>query len=769
MDYKVVGTSQTRWDAEAKVTGQAEYTRDIPVHNLLYGKLVRAKIAHGLVRSMDLTEAYKVEGVLKILTPDDLPDHLFPTAGHPHKLNVKFQDKKDTTILTRRVRFYGEEIAAVIAETELAAEEAARLVKVEYEEWPFYLTPEEALAPGAKEIHDGTGNLVADTLSEIGDVDKAFAEAAHIFQDTYHTQTVQHCHMETLVATAYQDEAGRWVCVSSTQIPFLVRHVLGVAFGMPAGRFRVIKPFVGGGFGNKQDIIIEPAVVAMSMAMGGRPVVLEYSREEVLSTSRVRHAIDYDLRIAVDQDHRITAIDMKAISQNGGYTSHGHAIALVGEESAQLLFNVPHFRAHSQTVYTNTATAGAMRAYGTPQANFALNALAAKAARILGIDEVDFLLLNVAKSGEVCHGTHVPFHTLEMEGCLRTGKERFRWDERKEEARRFNEENKDYKRGLGVASMAYASNTKPHAPAVENAGCRLVLNQDGTVKMMIGATEIGQGSDTALAQIAAEVLGIDYQDVYVDKITDTDISPFDPGSFASRQTYVSGMAVKKAAEELKSKILEAYLLFHKQNREADLDLVEKHVVFAKTGERLDSLADLALKTYYDMNLGKALTADVSINSQTTSYSGTATLAYVEVDLKTGRMEILDILNVHDAGTIINPILASGQVEGGMAMGIAYGLGEELLYDPQNGKPLNNNLLDYKMPTFMDTPNLSYAFVEPMDPIGPFGNKSLGEPPLSTPAPAIRNALGDAIGVDVNSIPLHPQKVLEAIQAHERTH
>ncbi len=762
MDFKVIGTSQTRWDAEAKVTGKAEYTRDIPMHNLLHGKVVRSKIAHGRVINYNLEEALKVPGVIKILTADDVPDYPYSTAGHPHRLDVTVQDKKDTNIFTRRVRYYGDAIGAVIAETELAAEEAINKVIVEYEEWPFYLTPKEALMDGAKEIHDGTGNLLGDTKNETGNVDKAFKDAKYIFEDEYHTQTVQHCHMETMVAYGYQDVDKRWVCISSTQIPHICRHILGDAFNMPFGKFRVIKPFIGGGFGNKQDIVIEPMVMAMSMAVGGKPVVLELTREELFATSRVRHAIDYKMKIAIDENYIITGIDMEAISQNGGYTSHGHAVALVGEECAHLLYNVPNFRGHSKTVYTNTAAAGAMRGYGTPQAAFALNSLVGKAARELGIDQLEFQIKNVPRSGETSYGTNVKFFTNELAECLIVGKDKFEWNKKIEYNNKFNKENIDRKRGLGVGTLIYASNTKPHSPTIENSGCRLVLNQDGSVKMMIGATEIGQGSDTVLAQMVAEILGIDYDKVYADKITDTDVAPFDPGSFASRQTYVSGMAVKKASEELKEKILVSYKLFYPIYKEIDLDIIDNNIVLKKSGEFIESLADFSLRTYYDMHKGNCLTSDVSIVCNTTAYSGTATLVNVEVDTKTGKIEILDILNVHDSGKIINPILASGQVEGGMAMGIAYGLGEEMLYDQKTGKPLNNNLLDYKIPTCMDVPDLQVGFVEPNDPTGPFGNKSLGEPPLCTPAPAISNAVANAIGIEMKSIPLTPQKVLEAL-------
>lgn len=761
MDFKVVGTSQTRWDARAKVTGQAEFTCDIPVYNLLYGKAVRSKIPHGRVLSFDLKEALNVPGVVKIITPEDVPGHCFSTAGHPHKLNVKVQDKKDTNILSRRVRHYGEQIAAVIAETQLAADQAASLVKVEYEEWPFYLTPAEALADGAREIHDQTGNLVADTTTLIGDPEKAFREAAHVFEDTYRTQMVQHCHLENNTAYAYQDSDGRWVCVSSTQIPHIVRHILGDAFGLPIGRFRVIKPFVGGGFGNKQDVIVEPLAVALSMAVGGRPVLLELSREEVFFSTRVRHANEYRMRIALDSQNIITAIEMDVLAQNGAYTSHGHAIALVGEESAQLVFNVPNFRARSRTVYTNTATAGAMRAYGTPQSNFALNSLVAKAARELNLDPVKLLMDNVVLQGETSHGTGLRHYTSELRQCLETGREAFRWDERAAERNHFNESHRNRKRGLGVAASVYATGTKPHAPAIEISGCRLVLNQDGSVKMMIGATEIGQGSDTVLAQIAAEVLGLEYDRMIVDKVTDTDTAPFDPGSFASRQTYISGTAVKKAAEILKGKILEAFQVFNKRAKSLELDLTDGWIVMKGTGDRLGTLGDLALQTYYHLNEGEAFTADVSVDFQTSAYTGTVTYVYLEADLETGKLEILDILNLQDAGTIINPMTASGQVDGGMSMGIAYALGEELQYDNATGKPLNANLLDYKLPTMMDVPELKAEFIEAYDPTGPFGNKALGEPPAITPAPAIQAALADAIGIGVRSLPITPEKVLKA--------
>lgn len=765
MDFNVVGKNSPRWDAISKVTGKAEYTDDLPKRKMLYGKIYRATIAHGFVKSLDVSEALKVPGVIKVLTPDDVPENYFTTAGHPHSILEDAGDIHDRLILTKKVRLYGDEIAGVIAETEMAAEMAMSKINVEYEELPFYLTPEEAMAEGAAEIHAGSKNIIADTKTDIGDIDKAFLEADYVFEDEYRTQVVQHCQMENQTAYAYQDVDNRWVCVSSTQIPHLVRHILGDAFNMPIGSFRVIKPFIGGGFGNKQDVVIEPLTVAMSMAVGGRPVMITLTREEVFSWTRTRHAFYCKLKMGVTKDGTIKGIETRLISQGGAYSSHGHSVTFVGEENTQILYNVENYRAHSTTVYTNTATGGAMRGYGTPQIAFALGAMTDKVARKLGMDPVAFQIKNVIKEGEVARYNQIEHFTNGLKECIEKGKEAFNWDERKEAIKKLATKRK--KRGIGLGAVCYGSNTRPGAPGIEIAGCRLILNQDGSIKLMLGATEIGQGSDTVLSQMAAEIIGVPFEAIIVDKTTDTDTAPFDPGSFASRQTYVTGLAIRKGAKLLKKKIKEAVHLFHPKIDPEMVDIVEGILIYKRNGNLIESLGDLALKTYYDIHKGRCLTADVSYTCLTNSYAACATFAEVEVDVETGQVEIIDIINVHDAGTIINPRLAEGQVQGGMSMGIAYGLSEELKYDEKTGKPLNNNLLDYKMPTFMDMPDLRCAFVEKMDPVSTFGNKALGEPPACGPAPALRNAVVDAIGVEVNSLPIHPQKIVEALSKAKR--
>ena len=758
MSYKIIGQSVERWDAIAKVQGKADYTADLPKKNVLYGKILRATIAHGLVKKLDVSEALKVEGVIKVLTPDDLPDLKFPTAGHPYTLDPKLADIADRNILTKRVRLYGDEIAAVIAENELAAEKALEKIKVEYEEFPFYLSPEEALAEGAVEIHDGSKNLIASTKAVVGDLKKGLEEADHIIEGEYKTQIVQHCHMENQIAYAYKGSDQRWVCVSSTQIPHICRRILGEAFGMPWGKFRVVKPFIGGGFGNKQDVTIEPLAVAMSMAVGGEPVMVELQREESIAWTRVRHAISYKVKLGVKKDGTITALEMDAVSNNGAYASHGHSIAGKGAGILQSLYKMPNMEYNSKTVYTNTASAGAMRGYGVPQVIFAMESIIEKAAKELGIDPVELRLKNLVGPNTENPVSHVMFFSNKLKECVEEGMKNFSWDERKKQA--DSQKTGDFRRGVGMAVFAYATGVYPKS--LEIGGCRLTLNQDGTVKLMVGATEIGQGSDTVFKQMVAETTGIPYDHIYTDMNTDTDYSPFDTGAYASRQSYVSGMAVRKAAIELKEKILDAVKKFDDIDQ-LHTDIVNGNIVYKHSGEVIQSVGDLALKSYYDLANGECITAEVSNNFHSNSNAMGATFADVEVDIKTGKVKILNILNVHDSGHILNPLLASGQVEGGMGMAVAYAFAEELRYDEKTGAPLNNNLLDYKMPTSMDLPDMETLFVEEDDPMGPYGNKALGEPPICSPAAAIRNAVLDAIGIEVDELPIKPQKLMEILK------
>ncbi|MBS9778813.1 MAG: xanthine dehydrogenase molybdenum-binding subunit XdhA [Campylobacteraceae bacterium] len=762
---EVVGQSVIRWDAYAKVTGRADYTDDIPSRKKYHAKLVRGKIAHGFVKSMDFTEALKVKGVVKVVTPDDLPSTKFSTAGHPFNIGEK-HDRYDRQILTKHIRLYGDPIAAIIAEDQLAATIAAEKVKVEYEELPFYLQPEDAMVEGAAIIHeDLDSNIMAHATMNHGDIDKSLAEADHIFEEEFYVPQQQHSHMEPHVACAYQGSDKRWVCVSSTQIPHITRRVLGEVFDMPWSQFRVIKPFIGGGFGNKQDVVLEPIVMALSMAMDGKPVQIYHTREESLAYTRCRHSMKYKAKIGVSKDGYLQGLDLTVYSNKGAYASHTVAVGMKGGGMLLSLYKIPSMRYDIYTVYTNTAVSGAMRAYGIPQVTFMIESFMEDIAKKMGFDPFEFREKNLVKKGDKNPLNGVSMDTIMPREILAKGRAEFNYDAKLKAAHEF--QNRDKKRGVAFAALAYNTSVWPHG--IEIAGARLILNQDGRIKLMLGATEIGQGSDTVFSQMAAETVGVPYEWVFTDALTDTDTAPFDTGSYASRQSFVTGQAVKKAAQDLRTKILEATCKFNEGIKADELDVVQGEVVKKSNGEVVMSLNDLAIYSTYDWDMSKqlsragSLVGEASVTVHKNAYCHGATFAEVEVDIKTGRIDILSIMNVHDSGRILNPLQATGQVEGALGMSIPYAMGEELRYDAKTGKPLNNNLLDYKMPTAMDLPDLDCVFMDNYDDLGPFGNKSLGENPMCATAPAIRNAVYDAIGIKFNKLPIKPEDIITALK------
>ncbi|MEG0395618.1 MAG: xanthine dehydrogenase molybdenum-binding subunit XdhA [Oscillospiraceae bacterium] len=756
-----IGKSITRVDAYEKVTGGAKYTDDLLPKGALYAKVVHSTIANGLVKSMDISEAEKVEGVVKIFTCFDVPDIQFPTAGHPWSVEAAHQDIADRKLLNRRVRIYGDDIAAIVAENNVAADRAARLIKVEYEEYPVYITTQDAMAEGAVNIHDEKpGNVIVHSKWANGTEsfeDAIKGEDVQIFEDKYKTQTVQHCHIEPPISYAYM-EKNRVIVVSSTQIPHIMRRVIGQALGIPFGRIRVIKPYIGGGFGNKQDVLYEPLNAYLSMQLGGRLVKLEISREETMACTRVRHAIEFDVKTAVRPNGRMVARAVTAISNQGGYASHAHAIAANATNEFRHLYQEEKcMQGDAYTVYTNIATGGAMRGYGIPQASFAQESHMDDIAKALNMDPIELRLANCMKLGYADPGTNIKCYTTGLEECMRKGKEYIHWDEKRKE---YAKDKGDIRRGVGMAIFSYKTGVYPIS--LETSSARMVLNQDGSAQVQMGATEIGQGADTVFSQMASDESGIRLEDIHIVSTQDTDITPFDTGAYASRQTYVSGMAIKKTAALFKENILK--FANGLTGREIDtLDVVNSNVVFKADGCVLMSLESLAMEAFYSLKKSQHITAEATHHCTNNTYSFGATFADIEVDIPLGKIKINDIINIHDSGVLINPKLAEAQVHGGMSMGLGYALGEQLLFD-NKGRALNDNLLDYKLPTAMDTPELNVDFVQTVDPTGPYGNKSLGEPPAISPSGAVRNALLHATGVAVNTLPLNPQKLVEHFTA-----
>ena len=714
-------------------------------------------IANGVVKSFDLEEAQKVPGVVKIVTCFDVPDIQFPTPGHPWSVETAHQDIADRKLLNTRVRVYGDDIAAVIAEDDIAAARAARLVTVEYEEYAPLLTVEDAMAEGASRLHDEKpGNVIAHSSFVVGEgtYGEAVKEEGLVeIEKDYRTQSVQHCHIETPISFAYM-EKGRIIVTTSTQIPPIVRRVISQALGLPMGRIRVIKPYIGGGFGNKQDVLYEPLNAFLTTQVGGRGVRMEISREETLGCTRVRHAIEFKVKAAARKDGTLVARKLEAYSNQGGYASHAHAIvANSSNEFKQIYKDEKVLESDAWTVYTNLATGGAMRGYGIPQAAFAAECMADDLALALHMDPLEFRKKNCMRPGYVDPHTHVKCNTYGLAECMEKGREFIRWDEKRRE---YENQTGPVRKGIGMAIFCYKTGVYPIS--LETASCRMILNQDGSMQLQMGATEIGQGADTVFTQMAAEVTGITEDKVNVLSTQDTDVSPFDTGAYASRQTYVSGMAVKKTGAIFKEKILDyaAYMLEKPQDT---LDVRDNHIVDKETGTQLLPMEELATTAFYSLDRSVHITAEATSHCKTNTFATGACFAEVEVDMPLGKVKVTNIVNVHDSGKLINPKLAAAQVHGGMSMGLGYGLSEELLFDAK-GRPLNDNLLDYKLPTAMDTPDLNALFVELDDPTGPFGNKALGEPPAIPVAPAVRNAVLNATGVAVDSLPMDPQKMVK---------
>ena len=755
-----VGQSIPRVDAFAKVTGEAKYTGDLVPRGAYTAKIVRAPVASGWVRGFDLSEAQAVPGVVRIFTCFDVPDIQFPTAGHPWSTEKAHQDICDRKLLNAHIRVWGDEIAVVVARDRVSAARAARLVHAEIEAFPPLSTPAEAMAPGAIPLHsEHPDNVLSHSQFHLGEgtfAQAAAAPGAVVVSGHYSVPAVQHCHMEPVHSAAYM-EGQKITVITSTQIPHIVRRVCGQALGIPWSRVRVVKPYIGGGFGNKQDVLVEPLAAWLTTQLGGHAVEIELSREEVTGCTRTRHAFDWDVQAAASPDGTLLARTYCAKSNQGGYASHGHAIAAnAANIFKQCYRDRVSLDSESYTVYTNRPTAGAMRGYGIPQGCFITEALTDDLADALGMDPLEFRLKNCVQAGYVDPHNGITMHSYGLAQALEKGRQAIGWDEKR---RRYQNQTGPRRRGVGMALFTYKSNVYPIS--LETASCRMALHEDGRVTVQMGATEIGQGADTAFTQIAAESIGLPVSAIDIQSTQDTDVTPFDTGAYASRQTYVSGTACKMTGESLRGKILD-YAARMLGRSPQGLTITDGNIL-DEAGQAVLTVADVGMESCYSLTDSRHLTAEETYHCEQNTFSTGACFAEIEVDIPLGQIHVLRLINVHDSGRLINPKLAEAQVHGGMSMGLGYALSEELLFDDAC-KPLNANLLDYKIPTAMDTPKLEALFVEVDDPTGPYGNKALGEPPAIPVAPAIRNALLHATGVSVHSLPLTPQKLIEHFRA-----
>jgi putative selenate reductase molybdopterin-binding subunit len=761
----VVGKSEVKVDARKLATGKGVFTDDIHLDGMLYGALLTSPHAHAVIRKIDASKARALQGVHAVLTYQDIPRIKYASGGQSYPQPKPY----DQVCLDNKVRHVGDRVAIVAAETPEIAEDALTLINVDYEILPVVVDPEEAMKNGApvihdesdtEGIHDAARNLVYHIEAEAGDVDKAFAESDHIFQGEYRTPKQQHVHLEPHECVTYMDDDDRLVVRTSTQVPFHIRRMLSPLINMPVKKIRVIKPRIGGGFGNKQEMILEDLCAHLTLVTK-RPVRMEYTRIQEFISSRSRHANIIRYKVGI-KGNKVTAAELYLIGDTGAYGCHGLTVNMVGGFKGLTLYNPPNARFKCDVVYTNTPPAGAFRGYGAMQCQFGIEVLMAEIAGKLGIDEVEFKRNNWIKLGENMHlskalgegreGTEQSLESTGMAQCVDIGLQATDFYKKREANRH---QSGDKKRGIGMSVMIHGSGIA----GLDMAAATLKMNDDGSFNLLIGATDLGTGSDTILGQIAAEVLGIPLEDVIVYS-SDTDFTPFDKGAYASSTTYVSGGAVRKAALEIKEQICRhAAMMLNLANW--DEFKLENRQVIVPDG-RTVSLQDVALNSLHQQEQHQIM-ATASHISPVSPPPTAAQFVEVEVDTITGKINVERMLMVVDCGRVINPLTAAGQVEGGMTQALGFALTEEMLFDKM-GQPLNANLIAYHIPHAQEMPAVDVIFVETDEKTGPFGAKSVSEISIDGVAPALASAIHDATGVWMRELPYTPDRVMKAFMS-----
>mgnify|MGYP004465217457 FL=1 len=757
---KYVNQPVRKTDAMALVTGKPVYTDDLAPKDCLIVKVLRSPHANAWVEEIKTENAEKVAGIACVLTYKDVPQKRFTLAGQ----TAPEMSPDDRLILDQHVRFVGDAVAIVAGETEDAVDKALKRIKVKYrveeavldiheaKDNPILVHPEDNWKLKIPLGGDNKRNLCASAMEEEGDVEKVLSECKYTVEHTYHTRANQQTMMETFRTACYMDHVGRLIVLSSTQIPFHIRRIVGRALDIPASKVRVIKPRIGGGFGAKQSSVSEiyPAIVTWKT---GRPSKIIYSRYESMICSTPRHEMEITVRAGADENGIIKAIDVYTLSNTGAYGEHSSTtVGLSGHKSIALYRHTEAYRFAFDVVYTNVQTAGAYRGYGATQGIFAVESAINELAHKMGMDPVKVKELNMPVEGGPLPGYHdVPYaQSCTMDKCMARAKEMMNWDFKYP----FRDMGNGKVRGVGVAMAMQGSSIA----GVDVGGADIKLNEDGSYTLALGCADMGTGCDTILAQMAADCLETRMENIVVFSV-DTDISPYDSGSYASATTYTTGMAVMKACEELRKKICEVGA----EMLETDVDKVafdgSSVYVEGEDEEKKVSLEQVALKSTFFNNIELQVTK--SHSSPLSPPPFMVGMAEVEVDTETGNVDLLDYVAVVDCGTPINPNLARVQTEGGIAQGIGMALFEDVQYTDK-GKIRNNSFMQYKIPTRMDVGNIRVDFECSYEQTGPFGAKSIGELVIDTPCPAIAEAVYNATGVRVRELPITPEKIAMGI-------
>ena len=758
---KYVNKPVPKTDAMSLVTGKPVYTDDLAPSDCLIVKILRSPHANAWVEEIKTDAAKKIEGIACVLTYEDVSHKRFTLAGQ----TAPEISPWDRYIIDKHVRFVGDPVAIVAGETEEAVDKALKRIKVKYrveeavldihtaKDNPILVHPEDDWYMPIPAGGDNKRNLCSSNVEEVGDVDAMLEKCAYTVDQVYHTKANQQTMMETFRTYCYMDHFQRLTVVSSTQIPFHIRRIVGNALNIPSSKVRVIKPRIGGGFGAKQSSVSEvfPALVTW---VTGRPSKIVFSRKESMIASSPRHEMEVHIRMGADENGIVKAIDLYTLSNTGAYGEHGPTtVGLSGHKSIALYRHTEAYRFAYDVVYTNMQAAGAYRGYGATQGIFAVESAADELAHKMGMDPVKFRELNMPMEGEALPGyPDVPINgSCTMDKCLARAKEMIGWDEKYP----FRDMGNGKVRGVGIAMAMQGSSIA----GIDVGGADIKLNEDGSYTLALGCSDMGTGCDTILAQMAADCLDTDMKNIVVFSV-DTDISPYDSGSYASSTTYATGNAVIQACGELRKRIhaFGAQML-GVSAEDSDFD-GEK--VRTEDGKEV-TLQQIA---------GKATCGVCSELQVVKEYSSPISpppfmvgAAEVEGDKETGQIDVIDYVGVIDCGTPINPNLARVQAEGGIGQGIGMVLYEDVQYTDK-GKIRNNSFMQYKIPNRMDIPKVRIEFESSYEKTGPFGAKSIGELVIDTPCPAIANAVYNATGVRVRELPITPEKVAMGILEQE---
>lgn len=786
-EYNVIGRSPQRRDARDKVTGRAKFTCDVFLPGMLYARVLRSPYPHARIKSIDITRAQALHGVRAVLCHKNTIDTLYNSAASMMAVPAGHEIVLDQRIFDSVVRYVGDEVAAVAADTPEIAEEALSLIQVEYEPLPFVLDPLEAEKPDAVAIHPDKPHLQSahnvpghPNHIDKGNIEQGFKDADEIVEMQFKLRPVKQMQMETMGAVAQVDGSGKITVWSTTQTTHVARGQIAHVFQVPASQVRVQNPpYVGGGFGSRIGLSAKAELIAVALAKeAGRPVKFIYSRTEDMVASDTRHGGYLWLKLGAKRDGTLTAMDLKAVLNKGAYCSFGGEIYGTLGIMNLVRYRIPNLRFVGYSVYTNTSTAGAFRGFGNPQGNVTVERGIDMMAKRLGIDPLEFRLKNATQKGDDTVFPY-PVDSSTLHECMRRGAARIGWEKRSV----YNAQKGTLRRGMGMAFGTHFSNSWPYIVDYENA--YITVQPDGSVNAITAATDLGTGNNTALAQMAAEALGAQFASVHL-TFGDTDSTPFGYGAHSSRSVFAHGSALVAAAEECRKQIF----TFAGQlcNRPADSFELRDGVLRAKDGASCFPAEVRQRHIFPGMPVSQQAEGTVDwvsltdiahyAHSQNQCFIGVGQVkltnappwhcvfADVTVDTETGRVTINKMVAAHDVGRVIHPDNLEGQILGGVTQGIGYALTEELGYDPGSGRQTHTTMHHYMLPTAMDVPPIEPLTVEEDDPHGPFGAKGAGETSLVSPAAAIVNAVSNALDIDFNEMPLTPERILMRLHTEE---